>query len=123
MVGVFNDWRDKRKEKHWSRRWPFAIILGLLLGISALINKGTLAPEGFVSPCQMTVVNTDLLPVRDEPNASAQPKAEYNLKRGDQRGATTTVQNGYRKLSDGNWALDTYLQPLPPSVNKCTPES
>ena len=121
MVGFFNDWRAKRAEKHWSRRWPFAIGLGVLLGISALINRGTLAPEGFASPCQVTVVNTDLLPVRSEPDASLRPKAEYNLRRGDQRGATNTVQNGYRKLSDGNWALDTYLKPLAPSVKECTP--
>jgi hypothetical protein len=122
MVGFVDGWLAKRREVHWSRRWPFAVILGVLLGISALLGKGTLATDGLVSPCQMTVVNTDLLPVRDEPDASVQPKAEYNLKRGDQRGATNTVRNGYRQLSDGNWALDTYLQPLAPSRDKCAPE-
>lgn len=118
MVASIKKWREKRAEEHWSRRWPFAIGLGALLGVSALISQGKLQ-----SPCQMTVVNTDLLPVRGQPDAAVQPRQEYTLKRGQQQGATTTVQNGYRKLDDGNWALDTYLRPVPASVNKCTPET
>lgn len=121
MVKFINDWRASRQKVPFTRRWPFAIGLGILLGILALINRGTLAADqGLTSPCQVTVVGTDLLPVRNEPNASIQPKAEYNLKRGQQRGATTTVENSYRKLSDGNWALDKYLKPTPP-FDKCSP--
>ncbi|MBA2323021.1 MAG: hypothetical protein H0V92_03020 [Pseudonocardiales bacterium] len=126
MVKAVDDWRSKRKAERdkitFTRKWPFALGLGLVLGLLALIDKGTLAADqGLTSTCQVTVVDTELLPVRSEPDAAAQPTAKYNLKRGEQRGVTTTLQNGYRKLSDGNWALDRYLRPLPPPLDKCAP--
>jgi hypothetical protein len=123
MVQFFDEWRASRKSVPFMRRWIFAIGLGLVLGVLSLISRGTLvADAGLTSPCQVTVVNADTLPVRAQPDASIQQKPLYDLKRGQQRGATTTVQNGYRKLSDGNWALDLYLQPLPPPLNKCGPD-
>jgi hypothetical protein len=124
MVGVFSSWQKKRKAASdkipFTRKWPFAIMLGTALGIIALIDKGTLAADnGLASRCQVTVVGVDLLPVRSRPDPTI-AKAQYNLKRGDQRGATTSVENGYRKLSDGNWAFDKYLRPLPPPLDKCS---
>ena len=123
MVQFFDTWRANRKSVTFTRRWVFAIALGLVLGVLSLISRGTLAADqGLASPCQVTVVNADTLPVRAQPDASIQQKPLYDLKRGQQRGATRTVQNGYRKLADGNWALDLYLRPLPPPFNQCSPE-
>lgn len=122
MVGP-PDWWSKRRSARASvsfvRKWPFALILGTLLGVFALIDRGSLTTDGGLSsPCRVEVT-ADLLPARSDPDPT--DSRVYNtLKRGDLRGATTIVRNGYRQLSDNTWALSQYLRPLPP-VDKCKP--
>jgi hypothetical protein len=96
------------------RGWPFALAMGLLLGILVLIDNGSVNTNVISSACRVEVT-ADVLSER----ASADPSSssENDLHRGDVLGATTEVQGGYRKLTDGNWALDLYLRPLPGS--KC----
>jgi hypothetical protein len=123
MVKAIDDWRNKRKIKRdqisFARKWPFAFIAGALLGVLALVDKGNLTTDGGLrSPCRVEVT-AETLPTRSDPDPSA--SRTYNsLKRGDLRGATTNVRNGYRQLTDNTWALDQYLRPLPP-VEKCRP--
>jgi hypothetical protein len=116
------DWWTKRKAVRdnvsFVRKWPFALILGALLGVLALIDKGSLTTDGGLSSACRVEVIADVLPTRSDPDPSAS-RTYGNLKRGDLRGATTNVRNGYRQLADNTWALDQYLRPLPP-VDKCT---
>jgi len=106
----------KKIKKPDTRGWGFTIVLGVLLGFSALIDQGVVnADSERTSPCRVEVT-ADTLPVRVDAQPSA--KSTSTLKRGDLRGATTTVRNGYRQLSDGGWTLDTYLKPL--SGSRCT---
>ena len=121
MVKAVDDWRKKRAVKRaqvsFARKWPFAVIVGALLGVLALVDKGNLTTDGGLSsPCRVEVV-ADVLPTRSDPDPTAS-RTYASLRRGDLRGATTNVRNGYRQLTDNTWALDQYLRPLPP-VEKC----
>jgi hypothetical protein len=122
MVGA-PDWWSKRRAARSSvsfvRKWPFAFIVGAVLGVLALIDKGNLTSDGGLSsPCRVEVT-ADQLPTRSDPDPSAS-RTDETLKRGDLRGATTNVRNGYRQLTDDTWALNAYLRPLPPA-DKCDP--
>jgi hypothetical protein len=115
------DWWNKRKAARakvpFVRKWPFALILGAVLGVLALIDRGNLTTDGGLrSPCRVEVT-ADVLPARSDPDPTAS-RVYGNLRRGDLREATTNVRNGYRQLADNTWALDQYLRPLPP-VGKC----
>jgi hypothetical protein len=106
-----------REEMSFARKWPFALILGTLLGLLALLDKGLVAPAANLdSPCRVQVT-AETLPVRGSADSTGDKVTE--LKRDQLIGATPTVTNGYRQLADGNWALSQYLQPLPP-VENCT---
>jgi hypothetical protein len=94
--------------------WPFAILMGLILGVLVLVDKGAVTTSSLTAACRMQVT-ADLLSERGSADPAA--SSEKDLHRGDVVGATTEMQNGYRRLADGNWALDTYLNPLPGS--KC----
>ena len=89
-----------------------ALVVGLLLGIGALLDGGRATDSpGARLPCQV-VVTADVLDVRSAPSPDA--PTEVVLHRGDRRGALDSVTNGYRQLADG-WALAGYLQPIPGS--------
>lgn len=96
------------------RGWLFAAMVALVLGILVLIDNGSVNKDAVGATCRMEV-SADVLAERTGPDPNA--RSESDLHRGDVLGATTEMQNGYRKLVDGNWALDTYLNPLPGS--KC----
>jgi hypothetical protein len=121
MVGPPDWWTNRRAARQdvsFFRKWPFALILGAALGVLALVDKGTLTTDGGLSSACRVEVIADVLPTRSDPDPSAS-RTYGNLKRGDLRGATTNVRNGYRQLTDNTWALDQYLRPLPPA-DKCT---
>jgi hypothetical protein len=106
--------RIKFKKKPNPRSWLFAAVIALVLGILVLIDNGQVNTDVLGAACRMQVT-ADVLAERAGPDPSAQSESE--LHRGDVLGATTEMQSGYRKLIDGNWARDTYLNPLPGS--KC----
>jgi hypothetical protein len=98
------------------RGWPFALIVSLILGVAVLIDRGSLSStSGLAAPCRVEV-SADQLTVHSRPEPTG--PIVTTLRRGDLRGAQTTVRNGYRQLGDGNWALDQALRPLPGS--KCS---
>src|ERR1700712_3139625 len=71
MVKAVDDWRKKRAVKRsqvsFARKWPFAVIIGALLGVLALVDKGNLTTNGGLSsPCRVEVV-ADVLPTRSDP--------------------------------------------------------
>jgi hypothetical protein len=88
-----------------------ALLVGLLLGVGALIDGGVKGTSGSGLPCQVAVT-ADVLDVRSSPSPNA--GTVVALHRGDRRGALNKVINGYRQLADG-WALDAYLKPIPGS--------
>jgi hypothetical protein len=110
--------RAKAKaEMSFARKWPFALIVGVLLGGLSMIDKGLVGTDSNLdSPCRVQVT-AETLPTRSDADSGAGKVSE--LKRNQLVGATPTVRNGYRQLADGNWALSQYLQPLPP-VENCT---
>lgn len=105
--------RNIELKKPNTRSWLFALIVALVLGIAVLIDRGSLsAQSGLAAPCRVEVT-ADGLTVHSSPEPTG--SIVGTLHRGDLRGAETTVRNGYRQLSDGNWALDQALRPLPGS--------
>ena len=121
MVKAIDDWRKKRKIKReqisFARRWPFALLTGALLGVLALVDKGSLTADAFNSPCRVKVTEVFLF-TRNDPDLSA-PTTNDKLRYDDVRGATTNVRNGFRQLADNTWALDKYLRLVPPVAEKC----
>lgn len=97
-----------------AKGWPFALVCGLVLGILVLLDNGVVNSNSITAACRVEVT-ADTLNARATPDASA--ATIKTLHRGDILGANTTVQNSYRKLLDGTWALDDFLRPLPGS--KC----
>jgi hypothetical protein len=98
-----------------TRSWAFAAIIALVLGVLVLLDAGSVSTSsGLTSACRVEVT-ADTLNVRVNPNPGAATTTV--LHRGDLHGAQTTVQNGYRQLTGGGWALDDFLRPLPGS--KC----
>ena len=102
------------KKKPNPRSWLFALFLALVLGILVLLDNGSVNTNVVTAACRVQVV-ADVLAERTAPDPNA--NSENDMHRGDVVGATTEVQNKYRKLADGNWALDIYLKQLPGS--KC----
>ena len=98
-----------------ARSWAFAGIVAVVLGVLVLIDAGSVTPNSGLSAACRVEVTADTLNVRSRPDPGA-PSTSV-LRRGDLHGAETTVQNGYRQMTGGGWALDDFLRPLPGS--KC----
>ena len=95
------------------RSWPLVIVVGLLLALLSIIDRGVLgavrsAVDGVT--CGFTV-NADDVNVRAQAGASS--GAVSKLTRGQSVVGTKTVTNGFRQLDDGTWVLDGYLTPVP----------
>jgi len=100
------------------RSWPLVIIIGLLLTILSIIDRGGLGDVNAVvhgTACSFTV-NGDAVNVRSGATAASPPVQK--LVRGQTVTATKTVTNGFRQMADGTWVLDGLLTPVPGSV--CT---
>lgn len=108
----------KKPEPELYRGWTFVLILGGLLALLALIDRGgvtavTGTPADGSAACQVQVI-TDNLNVRPGPGPDG--AAVQVLARGETVYATRNVQAGYRELRPGAWALDQYLLPVAGSI-------
>lgn len=95
------------------RSWTFVVILGVVLTVLAMIDRGsgTAGADGSTG-CQVEVT-TDQLNVRAGP--AEQSELLGALDRGTVLDATRTVTDGFRQLEDGRFVSDTYLTPVPGS--------
>nr|WP_246381399.1 SH3 domain-containing protein [Prauserella isguenensis] len=59
--------------------------------------------------CSMTV-DADVLNVRSGPSTG--DEVVGTLEQGAETDATTDVRDGFRKLADGEWASDDFLEPV-----------
>ena len=90
--------------------WPMVIILGLLLAVLAVIDRGGLgAVTGSSGGCQLRVTASQLN-VRSGP--SNQSESLQLLTQGATLDGTTTVTSGFRQLRDGRWVFDQYVTPI-----------
>jgi hypothetical protein len=95
------------------RSWALVIVIGLLLALLSIIDRGGVAAVGSAVDgvtCGFTV-NADTVNVRSEATASS-PSVQQ-LSRGQAVIGTKTVTNGFRQLENGTWVLDGYLTPVP----------
>lgn len=95
------------------RSWGFVIVLGLVLAVLALLDRGSLGETSVAdgsTGCQLEVA-ADELNVRS--GASADAALVETLTRGDRVDATPVVVDGYRELENDRWAADRFLAPLP----------
>src|SRR6185312_4330403 len=91
------------------RSWPLVIVIGLILAVLSLIDRGgldeaTAVVEG--QACTFTVIGTD---VNVRTGATAASPAVQKLNQGETVVGTTTVTNGFRQMVGGAWVLDTLL--------------
>ena len=100
------------------RSWPLVIVIGLILAVLSLIDRGGLDEATAVvedQACTFTVIGTD---VNVRTGATAASPAVQKLNQGETVVGTTTVTNGFRQMVGGAWVLDTLLTPVPGTV--CT---
>lgn len=109
---IFEVEDGKKMPKIAIKSWGFVLVLGILLTVISIIDRGGLALVPESGKCSFTV-NTAPLNVRSEPSVTAPQVAQ--LTQGTQLGATNIVTGGFRKLADGQWVLDQYLTPVPGS--------
>jgi hypothetical protein len=100
------------------RSWPLVIVIGVLLTILSLIDRGGLGeiPAVVQAPACSFTVNGDAVNVRT--GATAASPSVQKLARGQTVVATKTVTNGFSQMADGTWVLDGLLTPVPGNV--CT---
>jgi hypothetical protein len=93
------------------RSWTFVVILGVLLALVAIIDRGGLdsvTADGSTG-CQLEV-NVDTLNVRSGPSPEA--SLVETLNRGTVVDGTNVVTDGFRELENSRWADDRYLTPV-----------
>ena len=111
------------KVKFWPSKlhlkgWPLVIILGLLLAVVAIIDRGGLAavtPANGVTGCALRVTVAELN-VRSGP--SQQSPSVQTLAQGATIEGTNVLTAGFRQLKDGAWVYDQYVTPIAGST--CT---
>jgi hypothetical protein len=110
------------KVKFWPKGlhlkgWPLVIILGLLLAVVAVVDRGGLdavAPTSDGSTgCQLRVTVAELN-VRDGP--SQQAGSVQTLAQGATVDGTNVLTAGFRQLKDGHWVFDQYVTPIAGSL-------
>jgi hypothetical protein len=100
------------------RSWAFVIVIGLILAILSIIDRGGLGEVTTVAAgntCSFTATG-EAVNVRT--GATAAAPSVQKLANGQTVIATKTLTNGFRQLADGTWVLDSLLTPVPGSV--CT---
>ena len=99
--------------------WPLVIILGLLLALVAVIDRGGLDPVTAASDgstgCELRVAVPELN-VRSGP--SQQAASVQTLAQGATVDGTNILTAGFRQLKDGHWVFDQYVTPIAGST--CT---
>ena len=107
---------NKRMPGVDTKGWAFVVLLGALLAVVALLDRGSLEPsraDGSTG-CQLEVT-TDELNVRAGPSAEAELVGTFP--RGQILDGTTTVTDGFRELEDDRrWVADQFLTPVPGTV-------
>ncbi len=112
------------KVKFWPKGlrlkgWPLVIILGLLLAVVAVIDRGGLdavtPASGGSTGCELRVAVAELN-VRSGP--SQQSASVQTLAQGATVDGTNVLTAGFRQLKDGHWVFDQYVTPIPGSA--CT---
>jgi hypothetical protein len=94
------------------RSWPFVIVIGVLLTLLSIIDRGGLDAVRSVvtgTTCSFTVTG-DEVNVRADATATSAPVQK--LDKGATITGTKTVTNVFRQLADGHWVLDGYLTPV-----------
>jgi len=109
---IFEFEEKKKVPKLAVKSWGFVVVMGVLLTVISIFDRGGLALLPGSGTCSFTV-NTAPLNVRSQPTVTAPQVTQ--LTQGAQVGATNIVTGGFRKLADGQWALDQYLTPVPGS--------
>lgn len=100
----------KRPDATLYRSWTFVVVLGVVLAVLALIDRGDPAAADGSSGCQLEVT-TDELNVRAGP--AEQAELLGTLAEGTVVDGTPTVTDGFRQLEDGRFVSDIYLTPVP----------
>lgn len=111
----------KKPDPSIFKGWTFVIVLGVALALAAMLHRGSLdAPTatqvtepGDGTPCQFEVT-IDNLNVRSAPSLDGNAPVQ-TVSRGQRLAASPVVENGYRELDGGLWALDQHLSPVPGS--------
>jgi hypothetical protein len=88
------------------RSWTFVLILGALLTLVAIIDRGGLDAS---TGCRLEA-NVDSLNVRNGPSQNA--TLVESLDRGTLVDGTDVVTDGFRQLENDRWADDRYLTPV-----------
>lgn len=100
----------KRPDAALYRSWTFVVVLGVVLAVLALIDRGDPAAADGSTGCQLEVT-TDELNVRAGP--AEQAELLGTLAAGTLVDGTPTVTDGFRELEDGRFVSDIYLTPVP----------
>jgi hypothetical protein len=100
----------KRPDATLYRSWTFVVVIGVVLAVLALIDRGDPAAADGSTGCQLEVTTNEL-------NVRAGPAEDSELlgtlTRGTLVDGTTTVTDGFRELEDGRYVGDVYLTPVP----------
>ena len=83
------------------------VVVIYVFGSERGVSAGAGGESG--ADCRVSVV-ADVLNVRAGPSIDANVVGQ--LVRDAETDATTTVTNGYRKITGGRWASDEYLRPV-----------
>lgn len=107
---IFTREEGKRLPRIAMRSWTFVVVVGVLLTVLSVIDRGGLATARSAGGMCRFAVDTATLNVRAEPSVTSAQVDQ--LARGVEVSATSILTGGFRKLSEGHWALDQYLTPL-----------
>lgn len=102
----------KRVPRVETRGWAFVVVLGALLTVVAMLDRGSLdnVPADGSTGCRLEVT-TDQLNVRAGPVADSELLG--TVTRSQVLDGTTTVTDGFRELEDGRYVADEFLTPVP----------
>jgi hypothetical protein len=95
------------------------IVVAVLVGVVILYvlgkdkqdadNANPAAPAASTSACRVSVT-ADVLNVRAAPDSKAQIVGKFQ--RNAEADAEKVVQNGFRKLAEGRWVANEFVQPM-----------
>ena len=100
------------------RSWPLVIVIGLILAVLSLIDRGGLGDTTTAVAGQTCSFTANGAEVNVRTGATAASPSVQKLDQGQTVVATKTVINGFRQTAEGTWVLDSLLTPVPGSV--CT---
>ncbi|MFC5110293.1 SH3 domain-containing protein [Kibdelosporangium philippinense] len=87
------------------------VVILYVLGSEKQQNGGANNANAPATTACRVAVTADVLNVRALPDGKSPIVGKFRLKA--EADAEKTVQNGFRKLSEGRWVSNEYVQPLP----------